>query len=65
MTESQSKKFAADHSDKILQKMTELFQSVQMLGWKMECQDFGTPMKEGFESEGIQRKKSMKVWRRK
>ena len=59
MTESQSKKTAEDQSDKILLKMTELFKLVEMLGSKMDSsvKTLEDKMKEGFETEGIQRKK--------
>ena len=50
VTESQSKKIAEDHSSKILQQMTLLFASVQLLGTQIE----------GFEKEGFPRKEDYK-----
>ena len=50
-TESQSKKNAKDQSDKILQQMALVFDSVQLL----EDQ-----MKAGFETEGLRRKEDYK-----
>ena len=51
VTESQSKKIAEDHSSKILQQMTLLFESVQLLG---------TQMREGFDKEGFPRMEDYK-----
>ena len=47
VTESHSKKITEDQSDKILQQMTLLFESVKLLG---------TRMTEGFETERIRKK---------
>ena len=51
VTESQSKKIADDQSDKILQQVTLLFESVKLLV---------TQMREGFETEGIRKKEGRK-----
>ena len=47
VTESQNKRIDEDQSDKRLQQMTLLFESMKLLG---------TQMREGFETEGVRRK---------
>ena len=51
VTETQSKMIAEHQSDKILEQMTLLFESVKLLG---------TQMREGFETEGVRRKEDYK-----
>ena len=55
VTESQRKKIAEDQSDKILQKMAELFQSVEKIGSKMDSSviTLEDKMNEGSETEAI------------
>ena len=55
VTESQRKKIAEDQSDKILQKMAELFQSVEKIGSKMDSsvKTLEDKMKDGFETQAI------------
>ena len=51
VTESQNKRFADNQSDKILQQMTLLFESVMLQE---------TLVREGFETEGVRRKETYK-----
>ena len=55
VTESQRKKIAEDQSDKILQKMAELFLSEEKIGSKIysSVKTLEDEMKEGFETEAI------------
>ena len=58
LTESHSKQTAEDQSDKILLKMTRLFESVQSLGTKtdLSVKTLETQLKEGISKERLQRK---------
>ena len=59
MTESQSKNIAADANDKIPQKMSEPFGSVDVLGAKMDMnvKNLEDNLYDGLKTEGIQKKK--------
>ena len=63
VTESQSEKVAENQSDKMLLKMTQLFQSVEMLGPMMDSsvKTLENKVKEGFETEGIRRREDYKT----
>ena len=62
MTHSQSEKIAEDQSDEKLQKMTELFHSVQNFGSNMgsSVKTKEIQMRQGFEKERFRRKEDYK-----